>query len=174
MKTTINQSNLIEVLKHTNKSTFVSVLSLTDQSKKLIKPKTNPFNGLQKISRCRGILNFIAQNSINTQLKKVTDDSPEYKTKETWFSHIDDCKTLVTHKTNGSLYLFFKLEKSLLNGFIHNGKRVTKGEIAEFIRQEPENYYSATLGTEPIIFLTIALANIKKININKMKYTVQD
>ncbi len=172
---TITTAELIKLLKQTNQSAFVSVVVYTSQDSKLIKLKSNPFKGLMKLAKHSGLINFVTQNSVNTQLSKI-DKEPNYKVKSTWFKHADNdlnesLKCLVYNEKSGKFYLQFKKEKTILETYIFKGNRVPKEALQGFIREQP-NYYAETLNVKPIDVIAIGLDSIKKIAINKDKFKI--
>lgn len=100
----------------------------------------------------------------------------EFKTNETYFKHTD-CFSIVEHKTNGRQYLYCIMNRIKSSTYYIDGELATKEEVMELVtpsvrkqmEQGSTTYNKTNDVTHNLVLRTIALENIKELNVNKHK-----
>lgn len=111
---------------------FVTLVTETDVE--LIKEKSNPFQGLKKISYRHAILNFVYEKSVVKQLQREGKSPEEYlkHSRTNGLEYYGESKCLMTK--GEQKYLWFKLEKELETKYILDGIEIDSNKLDGFIR----------------------------------------
>lgn len=158
----LTTNELISVLLNVKGSNFVSIESETEPKLK----KGNPFNGLVKISRINGIINFLYQNSVNNQRLREGKENNFEPLPRKWGQKIQGTPLIVN---KDQYYLELKVEKSD-SEYIMNGKPVDYESI------KPYTYSSKSRQDldKEVILRDYNLSSIRKISLQGETYVLSN
>lgn len=138
---------------------FVSLVIDTEAT--LVKPKSNPFFGLRKISYRLFILNFMYERSVIAQLIREGSDPELYISggRRNGLEYVDGSKCLMFHPNKVGNYIWVKEEKLLEESFFLNGIQIEKEKLNGFL------YLASPALTQEPLEKKIVVKNIKLENV---------
>ena len=107
-------------------------------------------------------------------------NAQEFETQENYYEHDSACYSLVTHRKNGTRYLYCIYNRAE-SVYMHNGQLVDKNYVAEFMTpaaakellNPKDSVYNVTHGVEHNVTVrTIKLENVVRIAAAKQELTV--
>jgi len=157
-----------------NGNTFVNIETMTDASKELLKPKSNPFNGLQKFT-VSNVQIFQNKNGSAYEAKVKRDLEKEGKNGDdfqlqprTWGERIKNTP-LVFHKGEFYLEVMFTGKVGDVKYFFE-GKEIAKEKLTNYLRAKKEGNQGGL--EKKVIIRTYKIESITAITIDKQKYVV--
>jgi len=148
---------------------FVSLVM--DTPADLVSPKSNPFNGLQKITYRLVICNFIYERSVIAQLEREGKSPDLYVSggRRNGLEYFKGSKCLMHNKDFSESYLWVKIEKILEYKYMLNSEEIPETKLIGYLREK-----SSPMTQEPldkkIEVRNIKLSNIISITANGQIY----
>lgn len=151
-----------------NRPQFITLI--TETSPKLVKEKSNPFQGLIKVSYRKCILNFVYEKSIQNQLLREGKSIEEYINggRRNGLEYIGNSKCLMYHP-KGEKYLWVMQIESLETKYLLNGKEIDSKQLDGFlyVPKAPQTQNSLD---KKITCFNVKLDNILAIKANGITY----
>jgi len=151
------------------KPQFASMVTRTEPT--LVKPSSNPFKGLIKVSYRSVIFNFIYENSVRKQLEREGKNIEEYISggRRNGLEYIGESKCLMFHPEKGTKYAWVKQEKELETKFFLDGKEVEKDKLVGYLYEQPTAKTQDCIDKK-IFSFNVKLENILEITANGITY----
>jgi archaeosine-15-forming tRNA-guanine transglycosylase len=159
-------------MENNNGATFVTFTAKTSPR---MRKTNNPFNGVQKISRINGMLNFHYDNAVLRRLEKEGKSAEDFTKGESWHMPVmNDGKLtpLCVKKTDpNAFYLRFMLLNILSTDYVMpDGRVIASSDLDPFMQKSD---YSNQGLDKPVLFLTYSLDSIEEITIGGETYKVE-
>jgi len=160
VRKTINQTELLEMLRGIKGNTFATITTETEPAQK----KGSPFKtDLRKVARVNVCAGFHYSNAVNNQEKREGMDGTFLAHPRVWGVRIAGTPIV---ENKGSFYLEAKIERSMGHIYRVQNRRVIKSEVTPFLRDAVKPATQSHL--EKIVILRdYKLENIKRIRMGK-------
>ena len=175
----INQTQITELLAPVKGVTFAAISYKTDvapaAANKHIKIEKRTSANVQLFNHVLDYKNVYLKAVKRTADKIESNDKTDidnFQLSESYFTHSDDCFSIVEHKKTGKPYLFAIFNSVQSSEYTIDGKEATKEEVAELLTPsakksllEPEKtVYNAKNDIEhKVIVRTISLENLESL-----------